>query len=34
MHSMIFNVWNEWFNAEGVGPDFMENRDQPSDQQR
>ena len=26
--------WDEWFDAPGVSPDFMTNRQQPKDQER
>ena len=26
--------WDSWFEAEGVTPDFMTQRDQPEDQER
>lgn len=26
--------WNTWFDGEGVSPDFMNERDQPAEQQR
>ena len=26
--------WNSWFDGEGVSPDFMSARDQPSDYAR
>lgn len=27
-------VWDSWFDAEGVSDDFMDARDQPDDQER
>ncbi|MDG0026916.1 type II toxin-antitoxin system VapB family antitoxin [Trinickia sp. Y13] len=27
-------LWDSWFAGEGVGPDFMPVREQPSDQER
>lgn len=27
-------LWDIWFEAEGVTPDFMTQRDQPHDQER
>ncbi len=26
--------WDSWFDGEGVTPDFMNDRDQPADQER
>lgn len=26
--------WDSWFSSEGVTADFLDSRDQPSDQQR
>lgn len=27
-------AWDSWFDSEGVTDDFMEDRDQPADQER
>lgn len=32
--SPVGESWDSWFEAEGVTPDFMTQRDQPEDQER
>lgn len=27
-------IWDSWFDSEGVSDDFMADRDQPADQER